>query len=102
MITAAVERYKPSLDGRLCQKPSDPNLRRLFAQRKFILSTPVWDNADLLLWLTRARYRFSCCKFHSAVIGELDITSDERSKTFKYVFRANRKAHRRAIGAVHC
>jgi hypothetical protein len=41
-------------------------------------------------------------ELYFAAIGELNITPDEWSATFKYILRANRKAHRWASGTAHC
>jgi hypothetical protein len=45
--------------------------------------------------------RLSRCELYSAAIGELDITPDEWSACLKDIFRANRKAQRRASGTAH-
>ena len=84
--------------------PSGRNPRQLFAQRWSANcgSALVRDNTDLFPCRALTGQRFSCCELHSAAIGELDITPDEWSAALKDILRANRKAHRRASGAVHC
>ena len=59
----------------------------------------LWDNTDLLQFRAPAGHCFSRCELYSAAIGELDVPPNEWSATFKYIFRANWKAH--CLGLPH-
>jgi hypothetical protein len=48
-----------------------------------------------------AGHRFSRWKLYSVAVGELDVPPNEWSVTFKYIFRANRKAYWQARGIAH-
>jgi hypothetical protein len=64
-------------------------------------STLVRDNSDLSPFPTLAGHRFSRWKLYSVAVGEFDVPPNEWSVTFKYIFRANRKAYWQARGIAH-